>query len=289
MKAGHTMKSAESGSILLEFILAAPLYLCLWGGLLLISDLLLSKAQLWNSDRMLVHLAGDRFQSIDYDATVADPAGRFQRLLPDLTAIGAAECQTRLADIRAADQALVAYVKELFPGKSPAFSSAAIAESEWVGLQSGDASGGGGLSYQNIWCALYSSQMQLSLGMPDALVGVLTFPYLLTGEKSPFSGMRWDFYTGGTGMMNRDLDRAYVLRRLPECLLDASGNTVSVEPLRRGTDAEKLMSDEVVWAIIGDNWIHDETVAPATTTTVSSGTNIYQDGAYVRNLTAVGE
>lgn len=69
----------DRGSVMMEFIIVLPIYLCLFGGLFLTGELLLARENLWGNDRMLAWLCG-----FDAGDDLADSAmARFNILKDD--------------------------------------------------------------------------------------------------------------------------------------------------------------------------------------------------------------
>lgn len=223
-----TIKS-ERGSVLMEFVLVAPLYLCLFGAMFLTGELLLSRSRLWNNDRFLAWLAQDRHEMI----SVTRRQAFHERLREE------ARKQFYLLTDGGED------------GWSFDGGGGLIGETAWVGhFPSATSTAPPGTvttTYitSNAWLALYQSQMQLQLTkIPGWIRGPLALVHIFGGEPSPFEDAVYDFYRGGEDVDNRNNDRHYVFKRV-----------ASSSPLYDRTVAsEELIKSGILWKVVGDAW-----------------------------------
>lgn len=63
---------SESGSVLMEFVIVAPLYFLLLGGLFMVGGLMLNRIRMHVGDHLVTWVGGSRFCPTDYDSATGE-------------------------------------------------------------------------------------------------------------------------------------------------------------------------------------------------------------------------
>lgn len=220
----------DKGSVLMEFLIVAPLYLLLFGGLMLTGELLLARLNLWNHDRLLAWTADDRHFST-------------------LTGI---EIHRVIALIKASFYWPDIYIDEsgnsVIKSDHFGFENENILADEWVTASVNDETAAEQYVLSNFWGKMYNSQIPLKLNtIPASIRGPMSLIGILSGENTSFV-THVDFYQGGTHTKDRSHDRHYVVHRY---LYDKVDQAVH----DRKAEATDLLNRGILWNIVEEPWI----------------------------------
>lgn len=224
-------KRNDGGSVLMEFLIVAPLYLLLFGGLMLISEILFARMNLWNHDRMLAWIADDRRHTNTevLDRVVDIIKTSFE--LPDI-------------HINEAGETVIKTDHYDFENEN-------INDDEWAAASKNDSQAQTQYIQSNYWCRMYNSQIPLKMNtIPASIRGPMAVVGIFSGDSdSPIPVI--DFYREGSIHLDqRNLDRHYVVHRYAYNLADSNAHD------RDATGSDLYQG--VVWNIIGEPWIRNE-------------------------------